>query len=47
LVIPQVLRILAHYADCMGSDDDIREQTALDVVHFLEKELNDQVNGEG
>ena len=27
----------------MGSAGDIREQTALDVVHFLEKELIDQV----
>jgi hypothetical protein len=31
------------YSGAMGSNDDIREQTALDVVHFLEKELTDEV----
>jgi len=39
----KLLRILAHHSGSMGSDADIREQTALDVIHFLQKELVDQV----
>lgn len=41
----KVLRILSHHSSSMGSDADIREQTALDIIHFLNKELTDQVNG--
>ena len=39
----KVLRILSHYSGSMGSDADIREQTALDIINFLHKELIDQV----